>query len=88
MDKAMLSLMETHATILGNQAAIERALKHQHDCIEALKAEVAQFRDVMAEVKDLLAALNVTSRIVKYIAFVGAALLSMWEGGKAAWRAW
>jgi hypothetical protein len=84
----MISLMANHATIIRNQTEIERALAHQHRCIEALKLEVSSVSAIVAEVRELLAALKVFSGVIKYVAVVGAAIVSAWHGFKAAWKFW
>ena len=87
MDRQMASVMANHTTILGNQAEIELSLRHQHQCIEDLKREVEAIRNVVHEVRDILAAMHVSFAVFKYIAIVGAAIVSAWHAIKAAWRA-
>ena len=87
MDSQMASVMANHATILGNHAEIELSIRHQHKCIEELKREVAAFKAVVQEVRDIMAAMHVSFAVFKYIAIVGGAILSAWHGIKAAWRA-
>lgn len=83
----MATVMANHATILGNQSQIETALRHQHDCIEALKREVAEFRSVVAEIRDILVAMRFSLAVFKYVAIVGASIISAWHAVRVAWKA-
>ncbi len=85
LDDKMVALMTNHRTILMNQDYIADALGHQHDCIEALKKEVAGYAAILSEVRELLIALHISAGVIKYVAVVGAAVVSAWHGFKAAW---
>ena len=79
----MVVVMASHATILENQKSIELALGHQHDCIEALKREVAGASAILAEIKALMSTLHVMGAVTRWGVVVTAAVLSAWQGIKA-----
>ncbi len=79
----MATVMANHATILDNQQFITTQLQHQHDCIEALKGEIASSREVLTEIKAIMSTLYVMIMLTRWGVVVAAASLSVWQGLKA-----
>lgn len=88
MDREMASIMANHKTILANQEYVITQLHHYHDCLEKMKAIVAQNTEVTEEVRELLATFKVFGRFTKWGAVTGAGALSIWQATKAFFHFW
>ena len=85
LDERMAAVMANHATVLDNQGFISSQLKHQHDCIEALKREVTDMVLIVEQVRQLLSALKGLSFMAKWATIVGGGMAAIWHGAKWLW---
>lgn len=88
MDKQMTIVMANHSTVLQNQEYVITQLGHQHDCMEALKREVADTREILADIRAIMSTFKIMGMAVKWTAVTSAALVSLWHGLKAAFQFW
>lgn len=78
---------ELHAAVSANSpkiAKVEQDVQHLHDCVESLKAAVAENTLITKQVADVLGTFRVTLAIGKWIAAAGAAVASV----AAAMKGW
>ena len=84
----MVAVMTNHQTILSNQEYVITQLGHQHDCMEALKREVADTREVLADIRAILRTFKILGTATKWTSVTVAAITSSWHGIKAVGQFW